>query len=412
MSYIISKLLQSTKILDRITPGASRSFNWEVLMMLTTFPASILLNRTLGAEQRGLLALVILVPETLFTVGNCQWIKLLKGLITSKQISGKEAWCRSIYYCYLLSIFFVPIGIATSIYFVNIPQEFKITSAVMCIIFPIIFLQRALSSIYIASGMINEQYYMVIVRQISYVFLVFIAIIIGQLSIKSMSLIYMLMYLFSFLFGFVRRKKIIGEVLDERPSLTILGKGFIPYSLKTLSQRTDILAFSTFGSLSALGSYKAMTAMMTPVGLVSNALSSGSTACLDWTNDYAVNRYLKKTTIILLSLLFILCISGNLVGQYLLELVLGKSFHDSSWMISWISCVVVCRAADSQFHEALQLSGFGNYYLIIQTIELFLNLFLVVLLGWCFAERGIFAGIIITSITKSFICFTLTRQNQ
>lgn len=399
------------KILDQVTPGASRSLGWEVLMSALSFPASILLNRTLGAEDRGLLALVILVPSTIFVLGSCQWDRLLKGLITSKQISGREAWRRTIYYAWVLSLIFIPVSIVGSIFFDKLPQELRLLSIFYSFDFPIYFLCGCLSTIYVAIGSIDGQYLMRIGYQGSYLVLLSGLFLTGILSVKSMISIYIAIHIINLGFGWFQKERLLtGILLEEKPPLSPLIKAFLPYSLESFSTRIDVWAFSIFGSLLSLGHYTSITALMLPVGLFSNAMTSGSTARLDWTQPNLVLQYLFKTLTVLLCLLLIMILGGILTGPYLLNSILGQSFQDGYWMIPWIAVIVVFQAAAIQFHTALQLSGLLNEYLIIQTIEPVFRLLIVLALGWWLSEVGIMLGMTVLSIFKVVVCYCFYKN--
>jgi O-antigen/teichoic acid export membrane protein len=397
---------RSLKILDKVTPGASRSLGWEVLVAAFSFPASILLNRTLGAEDRGLLALTILIPSTIFAIGACQWDRLLKGLITSKKISGKEAWRRTKYYVVLLSFIFIPVAIFLILIFDKVPSNVQVLSILYCVNFPIFFLASSLSAIYVAVGSIDGQYLMRIGLQGSYLILLFGLFLAGILSIKTMVVVYISIHIVSLLCGLFNINKLItGIILQKKPSILPLTKAFLPYLLESFSTKIDIWVLSIFGSLANLGNYTAITSMMIPVGLVSNAMTSGSTSRLDWTQPHLVHKYLSKTLFVLLCLLLLLSIGGLIIGPYLLKIVLGKSFESGAWMIPWIAMIVVSQAAALQFHSALQLTGYLNTYLLIQSIEPFFRLIIVIMLGYFLSELGVMLGIIITSIGKLLACF-------
>ncbi|MCW5318901.1 hypothetical protein GTQ43_36235 [Nostoc sp. KVJ3] len=399
------------KILDKVTPGASRSLGWEILMSALSFPASILLNRTLGAEDRGLLALVILVPSTIFVLGSCQWDRLLKGLITSKQISPREAWRRTTYYACWLSAIFIPVGVFASLAFDKIPENARWLSIIYNANFPIYFLGGCLSAIYVAAGNIDGQYLMRIGLQGSYLLLIFALLLTNFISVKAVIFIYIAIHTISLGVGWLKKDHIItGEICKERPPLAPLFHAFLPYSLESFSTRIDIWAFSIFGSLVSLGHYTGITALMLPVGLVSNALTSASTAKLDWTQPDIVRRYLMKTVSVLLCLLLVLVIGGILLGSSLMKLLLGRSFEGGEWMIPWIAVIVVGQAAAMQFHSALQLSGAFNAYLIIQTIEPFLRLIIVLVLGMWLSELGIILGITVSFSLKAAVCIYFHKR--
>ncbi|MES1024419.1 hypothetical protein ABN584_16130 [Gloeocapsa sp. BRSZ] len=406
-------LTKFIKILDKVAPGASRSLGWEVLITALSFPASILLNRALGAEDRGLLASIILIPSTIFAIGSCQWNRLLVGLITSKQISGKEAWRRTIYYTFLLSILFIPLGIFSSFIYVKLPLEARIVSAIYCAKFPIHFLCECLAATYNATGSIDGRYAMRMSLSLSYLFLLFTFVLSDSLSVSSAVFIYFIIHVVSLVFGLIKKNKLLyGNTTQARPPLTVIKKGFIPFSLETFSSKLDVWAFSLFGTLITLGYYTGITAMMLPVGLVSQALTVSSTARLDWKQPTLVRRYMFKTLIVFVIVLAGLAVGGILLGSDLLNLFLGKSFKDGEWMIPWIAVIVVSNAAATQFHSALQLSGFQSSYLLIQTMEPLIRLAIVLGFGWWFSEIGILCGIAIASTLKAGICFWVHQKAE
>ncbi|WP_088241395.1 lipopolysaccharide biosynthesis protein [Calothrix rhizosoleniae] len=406
---------QLIKILDKVTPGASRSLGWEMALTGLIFPASILVNRTLGAEERGLFSLVLLVPSTIIILGTCQWDRLVRGLITSKQISPKEAWRRTIYYSWWLSIIIIPLGIIASLAYIQLSLPNRLLSAIYSLSFPIIMLSGSLSSIYLAAGSINRQYSMRIAYQTSYIFLVFGLLSLDWLSVSSLVIIYIIIWSISLLVGLFRKGKYIkGIIFSEKPSFSPLIKSFLPYAFESFSLNADTWAFSLFSPLASLGYYVGIKGLMQPIGLLSNALNSGSTARLNWTNSSVVRRYLLKYVFAMISMLLGLVVGGTLIGTDLIGLFLGKSFSGGEWMIPWISLIVVSNAIGTQFHFALQFSGLKNAYLLTQTIYATVRFSLILSLGWQFAELGIFLGCIFSAIIKCMICsyFLLNFSSQ
>ena len=401
------------KILDKVTPGASRSLGWEFLLTLLSFPASILVNRSLGAEDRGLFSLVILVPFTVITLGTCQWERLVKGFITSKKISTKEAWRRTTYYTYYLSIIIIPLGILASLLYTQLSFSNRLLSAIYSFSFPVVMLSGVLSSIYVAAGSIDGQYSMRLAYQGSYIFLVISLLLLGWLSVPSLVATYFTIWVISLLVGLLKVSKLLdGEILTEKPPFSPLLRSFIPYVFECFSLNVDTWAFSIFGSLITLGHYAGITGLMQPVGLLSNALLSGSVARLDWTKSLIVRHYLFKTIIVMSLMLLGLVIGLMFIGTDILGFILGKTFQDGDWMIPWIAGVVVSKAVATQFHFSLQLSGKGNAYLIIQTLDSILRVIFILLLGWKFSEMGILIGCVISSIFKCVACSYFIAQGN
>lgn len=401
------------KILDKVTPGASRSLGWELLLTALSFPASILVNRTLGAEERGLFALAILVPFTVITLGTCQWERLVRGMIASKLISSKEAWRRTIYYTFWLSLIFIPVGIVTSLAYTQLTFSSRLVSAVYSLSFPVVMLSGCLSAIYVAAGSIDGQYSMRLAYQGSYIVLVLGLVFLGWLSVSSLVFIYVAIWVISLVVGLLKTTQILsGLTLAQKPPFSPLVRAFLPNAFEVVSLNADTWAFSIFSSIAALGYYAGITGLMQPVGLVSNALSSGSTARLDWTKSSVVYRYLFKTVVTMSCLLAGLVIGGMLIGSHLVGSVLGKSFEGGEWMIPWIAGIVVSKAVATQFHFAVQLSGLQNAYLATQTLEPIVRVGLVLLLGWQLSGLGILMAMIFSSIIKVLVCSYFLKKYQ
>jgi O-antigen/teichoic acid export membrane protein len=393
------------KILDKVTPGATRSLGWEVILTVLSFPASILVNRTLGAEDRGLLSLVLLIPFTVITLGTCQWERLVKGLITSNKISSKEAWHRTIYYTFWLSLVFIPLGILACLAYAQLTLPNRLLGVFFSFSFPVIMLSTTLSSIFVAAGSLDGQYLMRVGYQCSYIFLVFALTLFGWLSVSSLVVTTFIIWLISLLIGLFKQPKILkGTEVSEKPPFLPLLQSFLPYAFECFSLNADTWAFSIFGSLLTLGHYTGISGLMQPIGLVSNALVNGSTAHLDWTKPLLVRRYLIKTLVTMTFMLVLLTIGGMLVGTNLLGFILGRSFEGGQWMIPLIAGIVVSKSVATQFHFALQLSGQENAYLFVQTLDSIMRIGVVLLLGWKFSEIGILIGCISSSIFKCAAC--------
>jgi hypothetical protein len=279
-------------------------------------------------------------------------------------------------------------------------------SAIYCLNFPLYFLGGCLSSIYIATGSIHGQYRMRLGLQGSYLILLYILLITNSLSVSTIIVTYIGMHTISLWIGWYLKDQLLeGGVSYDKPPKMPLIKAFIPHFLESFSTRIDIWAFSWFSTLVSLGQYTGIKALMLPVGLVSNAMTSASTARLDWTDPQVVIAHLSKMLLLLVGLLIALLAGGWWVGPYILDLVLGNSFRSGYWMIPWVVVILVTQAASIQFHTALRLAGHTNAYLYIQSTEPFLRLLLVIIFGWLLAEKGIMIGLAITSTLKAGLCF-------
>ncbi|MBF0480106.1 MAG: hypothetical protein HQK81_00240 [Desulfovibrionaceae bacterium] len=382
-----------------------RSISWEFFLAALTVPASILLNRSLGAEGRGLLTLVQLVPTTIFTLGTCQWDRLAKGAITSGQMTSAEAWRRTKYYAVILSAVFIPVSIVGSLFYEAVPLESRWLSVLYSFNFPLYFLKGSLGAIFLAAGSITGQYRMNVGYQGGYLVLLTLYFLTGTISVEGMLVIYVLIYALSYWIGLAMKKEILrGAVETTKPTLSPLRKGFIPFALETLGGRADDWAFSFFADLATLGSYAAITALMMPMNLISNAMLNAATAKLNWSDRAAVLRYLVKSILILLGFTVLVSVLGLAFGKSTLYFVLGKSFADAAWMIPWVAGIVLANAAGFQFHIALQLSGREKEYLVIQAATPAARLVLALACGAMFGSMGIVIGLIANGIIRTALC--------
>jgi O-antigen/teichoic acid export membrane protein len=381
-----------------------KSLGWELLLSALVFPTSILVNRYLGAEDRGLFSLVLLFPSTIVTLGTCQWDRLVKGLISSQQISSLEAWRRTIYYTRILSLIVIPLTVVSSLLYTKLSFDNRILSALYSLAFPFLMLSGSLMSIYVSNGSIDKRYIMKTAYQVTYIAAIAILIISGNISVATLIFANIIVWIVPLFFGLNKiTTTLTGQTLAEKPSIKSLTSGFLPYALEVTSLNAEIWAFSLFTSLSDVGYFVAITGLAQPINIIANALDSSSTAKLNWNNDLIVRGYLIKTTVVMLGFMLVGMLTGEILLKFhLFELLLGKSFAGAGWMIPWVISNVVLKSISVQFHFAVQLSGRSNSYLLVQYLDSLIRLTIVIILGWVFSGTGILTGSILCSLIKCF----------
>jgi len=369
------------------------------------FPASVLLNRALGAEERGLLALVLLVPGTIFTIGSCQWDRLLQGVIATGQASSAEVWRRTKRYAGILSLIVVPVSVAASLSYWPLGSEGKIISALYSLTFPVYFLCGCLGALLVSCGSIDGQYAMRLVHQAGYLVLVTAMIATGNVSVAAVVVVYALIHVLNLSVGLIAKKGVISGPAECGPvSGRPLRRALPPYILESVAGRMDLWVMSLLAPLATIGQYSGITALMMPVSLMSNALTSASTARLDWKSAQQVRHYLRKVLVALGLIAFVVVLSSALIGSWLLEFVLGSSFSDGAWMLPWVALLVAAQAASTQFHTAVRLSGREKEYLNIQTGEAFFRCTFVAAGGYLFGVGGIILALIVSAAFKVSLC--------
>lgn len=390
--------------MDRVVPGVARALGWETLLAGLSFPASILLNRALGAEQRGLLAVVLVIPTTIFTLGNCQWDRIARGAITSRTMSAREAWRRTLRYALPLTSVFVPLGIAASLFYPALTAEGRWLSALYTLNFPVYFLGGTLQTLFLANGHVEAQYRARLSMQGSYVLLLAMSLLAGNINLPMMIAIYLAIHVVSLAVAAAQRAwALSGAVEEGPPPYGPLVTALPPLIAESVAARADVWAFSAFGTLASMGQYSGISALMLPVGLVSNAMFSSSVARLDWTEGVAVRRYLRSASVVLLVLCVVVVSAAWLLGPTLLAWLLGKTFAVGSWMFPWVALALVLQATSQQFHASVQLSGFAAAFLRIQSFDAALRLAATFGLGWVWGERGVLVGLVLAPLVKSVL---------
>ncbi|MGC9332456.1 MAG: hypothetical protein ACP5DZ_11380 [Bacteroidales bacterium] len=410
---VIHFIKKVPKLLDNITPGTSKVLSWEVILTLFSFPTSVLINRLLGAEDRGILASAILIPSLTFGIGSCQWHRLVSGLITSGSITAQEAWQRTLVYVNKLSIIFLPIGLLGCAFYQAVPLEIRGVSILYCSIFPIFFITSCLAAIFTAADRVSSCYSMRAGSNVTYLLIVGILAIFDRVSVSSIVLTYIAIELMSLLIGLLHKPDSLpGSKLINTPTFKPLVYGFVPNLFQAMALRIDVWAFLTFSTLVELGQYKGIAGLVLPVGILSRALIANSTAKLDWKNKYLVKRYLMKVIVIFAASLISINILTLSSGSYIISKILGDSFLGGEWIIPWATSLVIMEYLSQQFYSLLQLSGLHQYYLSMQIIDPIIRIVLVASLGYFLSTLGILLGMIIASLFKSFACIILYEKSN
>jgi O-antigen/teichoic acid export membrane protein len=283
--------------------------------------------------------------------------------------------------------------------------------------FPAYFLGGTIQSIFLAAGGLDLQYWTRLSMQSSYLMLLFLLLGLGVPSLSSLVGVYFVTHLISLIVAVTFSRTVLtGEAGAGRPGLRPLLRALPPLIAEAIAAKADVWAFSLFGTLAGVGQYSGLSALMIPVGLVSNALLSSSTAQLDWTQPSLVRSYLLRASIALACLCAAIGVGGTVFGPAVLSAVLGKSFAEGEWMIPWIALIVVGQATANQFHSSVQLSGLSSAFFVIQSVDSGIRLFMVTCGAWAFGEVGILIALVLSSVAKiawsAYALFARTRGAQ
>lgn len=377
------------------------TFRREVVLAAFSIPASILLNQMLGAEDRGILAIVMLLPNTMFMLGSCQWDRISKGWVTSGAITVSEAWRRTWYYMLVLGVVVIPVSMLGCAYYDLIPSPYRWLGILYSINWVPCFLAGSLAAIVLAGGNMKAYYRMRLVYQGVYAGMILILIVLGLLSVESMIMVFFLVHFSTFFAIWVSGPKFPANIRSQPyPPLSPLGKSFFPYLLETTGVQIPAWAFIFYSNETALGAYIAQMALFMPLGLVSNSLLNAGTARLNWQSGSAIKRYLGWTCLILSALTVPVIILGIVAGKWLVGFVLGLDYAAFSWMIPWIALHILLQSSGNQLHLSLQLSGRMKPYYWVQSFDPFVKLILALALGYAWGVGGILFALVLSSFLK------------
>jgi O-antigen/teichoic acid export membrane protein len=282
-----------------------------------------------------------------------------------------------------------------------LPEGAWFYSAIYCLNFPIYFVGGTLQTIFLAAGGLEAQYWVRVSTQVRYLLLLYLALLTGFTSVGTLVGIYFAFHTVSLGACFIVRRRVLsGDVEHTAPSLKPLARALPPLIAESIAARADVWAFTLYGTLSSVGQYSGLTALMLPVSLVSNAMLSTSMARLDWTSRSIVRRYVLRAGVLLIAMYAVVAVLSVLFGPWFLAVVLGKSFGAGAWMIGWVSAVVSLQAVSNQFHAAVQLSGRARAFLAIQSGDAILRMFTIFGCALIAGERGVLAGVILGYVAK------------
>lgn len=397
--------------LDRIVPGVTRSLLWELLIAALTFPASILISRKLGPHDRGLLSILILITTTALALGSCQWERLVRGQVTSKALTAGEAWRRTKVYAVWLSGPAILGGAVATMLYPGLPWQVRAYGVAYCFVFPLFFSAGSIITICVAAGDVDGQYRIRVATQLVYVVALYGLLITRLLSVGGVMFAYFAMQVGALVVALPIAKNLPGPTEGVRPPAQPLFHGFIPNALEVFSGRIDVWVLSLVTTAVVLGQYAAVSSLLMPVALVSNAVTTGSTARLDWTSPTVIRKHLRKLILLVSGGSALAVVALTLIAAPVLNLVLGGAFVGGAWMASWVAAIAVAGSASTQFHVSLQLMGAQREYLAVQGLDPPLRLIVTLAPGLLFGVRGVLIGFLVASIMKCVAClFLLYRR--
>jgi len=376
----------------------------EGVIILITFPASILLNRQLGPEARGILATVVLVPTVVAMLVMSQWERTLKAQITSGVESPAEVWARTRKYTVLISF----VGVLLSALLISTQRQLAVEYRYLAILFTLFVLPLSvvgtfISNFFAAINALKASYAVKLAGPVIY----FLAIILlgswKWLSVLTALLAQVLLWVCTCLVGWFCLRSLRLPSANVRlfdAKIKILLYSFPPYVLEVISSQADIWFLSTFVGYVETGSYVAFRMFESPMKVIALGMINVGTGRVQWTNAASVHDFLRKGISAIALAGGMVMIGTLLLGKFLIVSMLGQSFSGEVWMLPYIVLNGLLASTAFLLLIGIQLQGQQSLYLKIQSADGILRIGLISLGCLISGAHGILIAICVASFIK------------
>jgi O-antigen/teichoic acid export membrane protein len=376
----------------------------EAMAVVFAIPAAILLNRFLGAEARGLLAAMMLMPSVVGTIVSCQWERTLKAIIAQKKESPQDVWARTRKYCWFLSIVGVFLVIPAIVSQFQLPFSLKLLAFVFaCFHIPCFLVILFVSNFFAAHGQLYISYFVRLIGPFAY-----LASIVMGAVFWNINLTYALFAnLMNVVVGtvcalFFTRKldfaKKSFKLFDS--ALSNLVKPLPPFALEVVSLQAGIWFFSTFVGNVATGSYVAFRFFIFPMRVSSLGLVNVGVSRVNWTDWREAMTFVLKASCLLIFLGAGALLGVVFLGKSIVIFVLGNSFIEDLWMLPIVVLAESLESLGFFLLSSLQLLGGQKEYLIIQYWTATSKITLIAVGCYFFGGKGIILGLCLSAILR------------
>ena len=385
---------------------------WEAIIIAITLPGSICLNKYLGADQRGVLATIMIMPTFVGTLIGCQWDKTIRANIFENCNCLAEIWWKTKNYLLGMSV----VGIFFSIMLIYTQNNLNSIEKNQAILASLYLIPLSLAGLFIIAilNAIHEQreyYYVRIVGPI--VFLLSIMVWSSlELTISRVIVSYILLWSSIVILGLFFLKSKIKKDIKSNKKLEIkkLLKGFGPFLIETTSLQIDIWLLSNFVGSEVTGAYAAYKIIEIPLRVIGfGYINTGSTKLK---NSESIESLIKQSSLFLFLVgsFLILCI--YLFGKPLVTMFIGQSFSNYISIAYYIIFNGVVSVMSGILMNIIQLKNDNNLYFKIQTVDGIIKIIAMSIGCILYGTEGIFITMILNSTIKSVYLFRIITLNN
>lgn len=393
------------------------TFGRQLLSAMVTLFTLALIARTMGASGNGVYTIALLVPTMLATFLNLGVGTANVYYIGSGKLNPREAWDITIIITIILSIIgyilgFVVIEFASKYVFKDIEKSILFLSLLF---FPVSLLTMNISSIFQATEDFKNFNFILIFQPFINLLIIIILILLNVDNIKYFILSYFLTLLATHIISYYILKTKIRNFSSNskhgymKKILTYGYKAHLSNILAFVNYRADIVILGYFVGVSAIGTYSVGVSIAEKLWLVSSAVGTVILPLFSKISSGDKNKNILPPLIARLVLWFTFFTSLILiyVNEFVIELIFGSEFYDSSLIIIYLVPGIILAACSRVISNDLAARGRPelNLYTSILTVSINIlgNIILIPLYGVVGAATATSFAYIINFISKLII---------
>jgi len=381
----------------------------QVFGIIIGMLSALIIARTLGVEGQGRYALVILLPNLLYTIFNMGVARATVFYIGKKEFALEDVFRTNLLVSMVISFATILIGILFIIFFhekfyasVSIQLMFMI----LCVL-PFLFLNKNLQVIFQGKEQFEKFNIVVILNQVGLLFfssLFLLALnldLFGALLAFVLTQVLMLFLVFYYLQSEYNLKFTSGNLsLDYFKGSVLYGiKGHLSNILAFINYRIDLFIIAYFLNDAAVGLYSVAVSIAERIWIVSQSVSSVLFARVS--NLSSDVERAQFTALVSRNVLFLSILGGGglfLLGKWIIYLLFGAAYAGSIAPFLWLIPGIVLGSMSriiSNYFAGIGKPEINTYVAIFLTIlNIGLNIILV-------PKYGVVGAAVATSITYS-----------
>ena len=380
----------------------------ETLITLLSISLGILTNRILGAEQRGMLAAVMLYPAILSGVSSLQWDRQIISDIKSKIGTLNSIKSKIAATALTNGIVATVIVVVLSMVDNQISTNQVILISIYSIIsIPCLLIQLYSNAYLIAKNQTIQVYYNRILLPFIMLCILLALILVTEIYYLHIVLLTMMSWVFTAIYVLISQKI---RLIKVKENLKIIISELAQYRrhmahlLDSISAHIDIIVVLKMLPMSFAGAYIFFKLIDLPYKIITFAFGNATAGQLV-TEDKINIRYLGKYFFIITVLMSSVLIGPINYYETVIDLVVGPTYLEYSYLIKPITICCWTSAIGAHSYNLLTHAGAIDNLYIIQRYDFLLRTILMIIftlvLGWI----GLVLSIVISNCIKIALVF-------